>query len=479
MSFLRSRWAPLAVLMVATWVYVLDFFVINVALPAMQRDLGASASSLEWVVAGYSLSTAAFLIVAGRLGDHFGRRRLFRIGLAVFVLSSAGCALAPDPTVLVIARLAQGVGSAAMAPNVLSILGVIYVGPDRARAISIYGMVMGLAAASGQLLGALLIDADPAGLGWRSIFWVNVPVGVAGWLLAPRLVPESRHERGGRIDVVGAAIVTAGLVAVILPLVDGRQAGWPAWSWACLAVAPLVLAAFAAYQRRLEGVGRAPLLAPALFRSAALRAGLGTQIVFWCQQAASYLILALYLQEVRGLGPLASGGMFTILVAGYLLTSFRAPALTERLGPAIITLGTVVAAIGDLLLLAGVVAGDPGTTVAVLAPGLLILGAGQGLCITPLTSTMLAHADADTAGSVSGALSTMQQVGNAVGVAVTGVLFFGAARGTVGFERSLVELAAVLGAVCLLSLRWQRIVRGASTSRVTAAEATAAAGPGV
>jgi MFS family permease len=178
--------------MIGTFMFVLDFFIVNVALPAIQQGLRAGEGAIEWIVAGYAISTAVLLVTGGRLGDQFGRRRVFAIGLTVFVLTSAACALAPDPAVLVTARILQGVGAALMAPNILSILGVVYSGPARVRAISVYGMVMGLAAVSGQLIGGVLIRADLAGMGWRAIFWINVPFGVAALLACRRLVPESR-----------------------------------------------------------------------------------------------------------------------------------------------------------------------------------------------------------------------------------------------------------------------------------------------
>ena len=257
-----NRWSALAVLMAGTFMFVLDFFIVNVALPSIQHGLGAGESAIEWVVAGYAIATAVLLVTGGRLGDQFGRRRVFALGMALFVLTSAACALAPDPGVLVAARVAQGIGAALMAPNILSILGVVYAGPDRVRAISVYGMVMGLAATSGQLIGGVLIRADLAGLGWRTIFWINVPIGLAALLACPRLVPESRADRGSRLDLAGVVLITACLVAVVLPLVDGRQAGWPAWSWAALAASVPLAAAFATHQRRKADRGGVPLLSP-------------------------------------------------------------------------------------------------------------------------------------------------------------------------------------------------------------------------
>jgi len=443
-------WAPLTVLMFGTFMFVLDFFIVNVALPSIQQSLGAGEGAIEWIVAGYGISTAVLLVTGGRLGDQFGRRRVFAIGMAVFVLTSAACALAPDPDVLVAARILQGVGAALMAPNILSILGVVYRGPDRVRAISIYGMVMGLAATSGQLIGGVLIRSDLGGLGWRAIFWINVPLGVAALLACPRLVPESRADRGSRFDLAGVALITACLVAVVLPLVDGRQEGWPAWSWIALGASVPLAIGFVAHQRRKADRGGVPLLNPRVFAAWPLRAGLITQTAFWCQQAASYLVLGLYLQQGRGLSALAAGGVFTFLAAGYLITSFQAPALTVRFGRRVIAAGAVLAAAGDAALY---LATDHGGSVAWLFPGLVLLGAGQGLCITPLTTTVLSHADPATAGSVSGALSTAQQVGNSIGVAVTGVLFFGALGHGYGlaFERSVLQMGALLLVVAALT----------------------------
>ena len=242
-------------LLTGTFMVVLDFFIVNVALPSMQHDLHAGTGAIEWVVAGFALTSAVFLITAARLGDRIGRRRTFSIGLGVFTLASAACGAAGNPTVLVAARLAQGIGAALVMPNVLSIINVTYSGADLPRALGIYGLVMGLAAACGQLIGGGLIQADVAGSGWRACFLINVPVGVAALATAPRFVSESRSERRTPLDLLGTMLLTAGLTAVVLPLVEGRQHGWPAWTWISFGVAPLLLLGFVAHQRRLAGRG--------------------------------------------------------------------------------------------------------------------------------------------------------------------------------------------------------------------------------
>ncbi len=451
---LSHRWAALAVVLTGTFMVVLDFFIVNVAMPAMQSDLHAGAGAIEWVVAGYGLTFATFLITAGRLGDQLGRRRMFSLGLALFTVASAACGLAPSPAVLVGARLVQGLAAALLSPQVLSIIGVAYEGADRVRAISIYGIVLGLAAVGGQLIGGVLVQADVAGLGWRSCFLINVPIGLVGLAIAARAVPESRAAQATRLDLVGTALITLGLVDVVLPLVEGRQHGWPAWTWLCLAAAPVTLAAFAVHQRRLSARGGTPLLDPALFRERAFSAGLVTQLVFFSTMASYFLVLALYLQQGRGLDALQAGLVFTILAAAYLVASAYAPGLTPRLGRRLPAIGGLVLAAGHGLLALGVAEVGVGGSIALLVPGLLLEGAGMGLVITPLTSTVLGNMQPHTAGAAAGALSTMQQVGNALGVAVTGVIFFGALDRGFGhaFEISLIELA-ILGAA-VTALTW-------------------------
>jgi EmrB/QacA subfamily drug resistance transporter len=432
---------------------VLDFFIVNVALPSMQAHLHASSSALEWVVAGYGLTFSVLLISAGRLGDLIGRRRVFAIGLALFVVTSAACGLASDPGILVAARFGQGVAAALISPTVLSIIGVLFSGPERVRAISVYGVVLGLAAVGGQLIGGALIQANVAGLGWRSVFLINIPIGLGALALTWKCIPESRAETGRRLDFTGTVIITAGLTAVVLPLVEGRQMGWPRWTWMSLAAAPLVLAAFVLHQRRLAGRGGAPLVDLRLFRDRTFTAGLVTQLGLWCGQASFFLVLALYLQQGRGLDALQAGLVFTILAGAYLGASMRAPALTLRFGRGVIGVGALTLAGGHLLLLLAV--SDVGVkgSIATLVPGLLLVGAGMGLCITPLTTTVLASARPVNTGAVSGVLSTMQQVGNCIGVAVTGVIFFGATSHGYAhaFDLSVAELGALLVGVAALS----------------------------
>ena len=378
---------------------------------------------------------------------------MFSLGLALFTLSSLACAAAGSAVALNLARLIQGLAAALISPQVFSIIGVKYTGEDRVRALSMYGVVMGLAAAGAQIIGGLLIGADIAGLGWRSVFLINVPVGLVALALAPRLVPESRAENPARLDLLGALLVSIGLVALVLPLTEGRQDGWPPWAWISLAAAPLVFGVFALSQKRLARRGGVPLLPPDLFRARTFSAGLVTQLAMWCGQASFFLVLSLYLQQGRGLSALQAGVVFAILAVAFVATSLRAPRWVTHYGRGLIAAGAVILAAGDLVLLGCVSAIGTGGSVAVLIPGLLLVGAGQGLCITPISATVLSSLDPQHAGAAAGVLSTMQQVGNSLGVAVTGVIFFGALDSGYAhaFTLSVAELAAVLLGVAALT----------------------------
>ncbi len=402
---------------------VLDFFIVNVALPSMAAGLHAGASTLEWVVAGYGLSFAAFLITAGRLGDGRGRRRMYGLGLVLFTVASLACGLAPSAEALVIARVVQGVGGAIVMPQVLAILAA-----DR-RGLTIFGVVAGLAAVGGQVIGGALVET----VGWRACFLINVPVGIVALALLGRALAET-PRRATRIDVFDTVLLAAGLTAVLLPLIEGRQHGWPEWTFASLAAAPVILGAFVRRQQR-----RPTLLDLGLFRARGFSAGLVTQLCLACAQASFFVYLALYLQGERGLSALEAGLVFTILAAAYVVVS----------GPATRLSGRGVVAAGGALFTAGLAALIPAVDGPLVGfvPGLVLAGAGIGLCYTPLTTIVLSTVPAARAGGASGAMSTTQQLGYALGVAVTGIVYFAD-----GFQTSLIELAAVAAGVIVAAL---------------------------
>ncbi|MFE9449244.1 MFS transporter [Streptomyces sp. NPDC006739] len=418
------RWTPLVLVSLGTFITVLDFFIVNVAVPDIQRSLHASSVAVQFVLAGYGLPLATLMITSGRMGDLYGRRRLFVLGLALFTAASACAGLARDPAQLVAARVLQGVAASLVTPQVLALLGAMYQGRARAVAFNVYGLAIGLAAVFGQLIGGSLIAMNPAGLGWRAIFLVNVPVGLVAVALVPRLVPESRGGGRAGLDVTGMLLVMLGLVAIVLPLTEGRELGWPLWSVLCLIAAVPVLAGFAAQQHRGTVRGGSPLVNTELFRSRAFSVGLLAMMFYYATMGACFLVLSLYLQQGRGMSPLGSGLLYLPLGAGF----FAATALAGRL---VTRLGRQAPAVGALLVVAGygalaaLVRGiGVGGHVTWLAGPLLVAGVGMGLTMAPLSSMVLAPVSADHAAAASGVLSTAQEIGATVGTALVGGIFF-------------------------------------------------------
>ncbi|MDP4503967.1 MFS transporter [Nonomuraea turcica] len=407
----------LPVVLVAVYMTTLDFFIANLAVPSIRTGLGAGDTAVQFVIAGYGLAYAASLIVSGRLGDLYGRRRVFAAGLALFTVASAACGLSPDAGSLVLARVAQGVAAALLAPQALTLLGVLFEGAARARAFGWYGTAVGVAGVSGQAIGGLLVAADPLGLGWRACFLVNVPIGVAALALTTRVLPRTPGSGDRRdLDLAGAALVAAGLVAVVLPLVEGREQGW---TWWCLAAAAPLLAGFVRRQRRLAASGRAPLLDLAVFAEKGFAGGLVAVALLFGTSAGLSFVLALYLQEGLGLSPLAAGAVCTALNAGFFLTSLRA----GRVPPAVAALMVVV----GLGLLGYVVGGGAGPYQ--VAGTLFVIGGGMGLLMSPLISSVLSRVRRERAGAAAGVLGTVQEAGGVLGGTVTGAAFFGTLDG--------------------------------------------------
>jgi EmrB/QacA subfamily drug resistance transporter len=464
----RPPWAALPVILAGIFICTLDFFIVNVALPATQADLHASPSQIQFIVAGYGLALAAGLITAGRLGDLYGRRRLFVIGIALFTVASAACGVAPTAGFLVAARVLQGAAAALLMPQVLAIINTVYTGEHRAKAFNAYGLAIGFGGVFGQLIGGTLIKVDIAGLGWRSIFLINVPVGALAVALTPRLVPESRAAHGARLDLVGTVLVTLGLVAIVLPLVQGRQQGWPEWTWLCLAAAAPLLAGFALYQQRLSVRNGSPLINLALFRQRAFSAGVTISLVYSMMMASFFLVLALYLQDGRGLSPLRSGLIVLTLGIAYFIASVRSGKVAARLGRQVLAVGTLTVAAGYVLL--AVTAGQLGMhgNLGWLTPGALIAGAGMGFVMAPLPAIVLAGIRPEHAASASGVLSTSQQAGGAIGVAAIGVVFYhalGAHPLPVAFPHAFgLGLGLLVGLGLVVTVLVQLLPRPARTS---------------
>ncbi|MGI8879982.1 MAG: MFS transporter [Jatrophihabitans sp.] len=420
-----AHWGALAVVLSAIFMSTLDFFIVNVAIPSTQADLDASASAIQWIVAGFSLAIGTTVITAGRLGDLFGKRRMFGMGLALFIVTSALCGLAPSADALVGARVAQGLAASLMTPQVLAIIGTVYTGKALTRAFTAYGLTMGLAAVFGQLIGGVLIHSDVFGLGWRACFLINVPVGALALALTRRLVPATPGTGRQRLDLVGTLLIGLTLASLTVPLIQGQSQGWPLWTWLSLAACAVLASAFARYQFRLVRRGRIPLIDLRMFTDRAFATGMVVQVISWMGQASFFLVFALYLQEGLHLTALTSGLVFTAIGGGYIASSIGSAAVVGRLGRQTVTIGAFGMIVGlEMLSLAVQHIGTDGAVVWLL-PGLIVDGAGMGLIIAPMASIVLARVARQNAGAASGVLSTAMQIGGALGVAVIGIIFYG------------------------------------------------------
>ncbi|WP_033023250.1 MFS transporter [Streptomyces rimosus] len=413
----------LVVVLIASFMELLDATIITVAAPAIAEGLGAGEATLQWTVAGYTLALGAGLITGGRIGDQFGRRRIFLIGLAAFAIASAACALAPNPAVLVATRVAQGLAGGLMVPQVFGIIRSSFAPAARAKAFGAYGAVLGLASVAGPLAGGLLVEADVFGLGWRTIFWVNVPVAVVGLTLGMRFLPESAATARTRLDLPGAALAAAGAVCVLLPLVQGHEWGRPWWGYVILFLSVPLMALFLRRERRLVARGDQPVLDPGLLRVRAFSSGLAASTLFFGAIGSFFLLLSLYLQFGTGRSALETGLTILPYAVGSTLTSGIGVQLAARVGRLLLVTGSLVLAVSQFLLLLVVRDGGAPSYWALALP-LFVGGLGLGLTSPSLVNVVLAGVPARDAGAAGGVLTTVGQIGNAVGVAVLGVLFF-------------------------------------------------------
>ncbi|QMU80108.1 MFS transporter [Streptacidiphilus sp. PB12-B1b] len=402
---------------------MLDFFIVNVALPTIDRDLAAGPATLELFVAGYGVAYAVLLVLGGRLGDLFGRRRLFIVGSIAFGLTSLACGLAPTALALVAARVAQGASAALMLPQALATIQSATQGERKARAMGIYGAVGGISVVIGQVLGGVLLSANLFGTGWRLIFLVNVPVAAAAALLALRSVPETRSANPARVDLPGTALLAASLLALLVPLMEGRAVGWPWWTWALLAAFPFLAAAFVAVERRVERSGAVPLIPFSLLRIHGLRTGLTLSVPFFAGFGGFMLVMAVALQQGLDEGPIASGLAMVPMAVGFFAASLAGPRLLNRYGSKVIRTGAVIQAVGLLVLTLTVFDDWSGLSPLVLLPGMAIAGTGQGLVMPPMIRLILSEIPAERAGVGGGIFATTQQSSLALGVATLGTLF--------------------------------------------------------
>ncbi|MFD3872094.1 MFS transporter [Streptomyces sp. NPDC058623] len=418
-------WAViLAVVLTAELMNALDGSVVYTALPTIAADIGATTAALQWIHAAYALTFALGLITGGRLGDLYGRKRIFVAGTSVFTLASLLCGIAPGPELLIAARVLQGAAAAAMVPQVLATLHVTFYEGSRAKAFGLYGTVMSLGSVTGPVLGGVLTQADLFGLGWRPIFLINLPIGIAAVILGRRFLPESRDRAARRLDPCGMLLSALGLLLITLPLTVGGNHGWPAWTFATMGTGLLILALFITQQKTKTRKGDSPLVVLSLFTGRAFSAGLATQLAFGLLSGAFFLSWALFMQDGLGLTPGQAATGFVAASLGEMGGAWLAMSLVARYGRAVPQAGALLAAatlVGyhQLITTEGTGMG----TVLAAAP-MLAVGLGLGMIGAPLADLTLGRVPNKDAGSASGLFNTATQLGIALGTALTGVILF-------------------------------------------------------
>ncbi|MFC3687188.1 MFS transporter [Aquipuribacter hungaricus] len=418
------RWRALAVTLLAGFIVLLDVTIVAVALPSLQRDLDASASQVQWVVSGYTLTSALMLVTGGRMGDAWGRKRMFVVSLAAFVACSALAGLAPSVEWLVAARLLQGVAGGALTPQSSGLIQQMFSRAERGRAFGMFGATVGLATALGPVVGGGILAVASGEDGWRWIFYVNVPVGVLALVLAMRLLPRDTQRGGLRLDVVGTLLLGLATFAALLPLVTAEDGGLHRLWW-LFAVAAVLGVAFVRWEHRVVARGGAPLLDPRLVSSTpGYAAGVALISVYFVGFSGVFLVLALFFQTGLDYTPLASGLAVTPFSIGAAVSAVVAGRLVGRFGRTLTVLGlagvaTGFGATGLLLMLAP--ASQAGWWAA---PALLLAGLGGGFVISPNTTMTLSSVPVEAGGVASGTLQTGQRVGGAIGTALLPGVFY-------------------------------------------------------
>jgi EmrB/QacA subfamily drug resistance transporter len=448
------RWLMLPVILIAMFMAGFDIWAVNVAAPSLQRDLHVSDAALQLIVGGYAFMYASGMVTGGRLGDLFGYRRLFLIGVVSFALASLACGLAPSSSVLVVFRLVQGLTGAVMVPQVVALITAVFPVRERSRALAFYGATMGFGFVSGQILGGGLIQANIFGLGWRAIFLVNVPIGVLAVIAAIIVVPHAQGRHRPRLDPLGAVGVSGALALALVPLTLGRDEGWPVWTWVSLAAALPVLAATIAWERRLTRAGGEPLLDLALFRDRAFSAGLLLNFVVIFFFGSFMFVLTLLLQSGLGLSPLHAGIVNLPLALAFIAMTLLGPKVAARLGPRSITVGASFAMVGTIALALIAMRSGGQLTGWDTAPATALIGIGQGLMVPSLMGAVLTHVRPEQAGAAAGVLTTTQQFAIACGVAIIGAIFYeviGGAPARASFVSGLTVVAWVDAALLVLA----------------------------
>lgn len=445
----KQRTIAVIVVALAFVMDLLDNTIVNVAIPAIQANLHASYAAIQWLAAGYALTFALMLITGGRMGDVYGYKKLFMIGVSGFIVTSLLCGLAWSPVILIIARLLQGIAAALMAPQVMSVIQIMYKPSERGAVTGIFGALGGLAATLGPVIGGLLVKANIANLDWRPIFLINIPIGLFALLMGMKYLPNGKSAHPLRLDLSGTALVVVALGLLIFPLIQGRELGWPAWVYAMMVASLPFFTVFIWWQRRRAKIDGSPLVMPSLFRHRTFSFGLSINVLLSAAMACFGLTFTLLLQLGLGYSAIhaaltglfiAAGISFTMAVLGNTVIP-KMGRLAMTVGASLMLVGTLVAAfiVGHL---------QQNLTTWHIAPALLLIGVGMGMIFSSMMTITLSNVDPKEAGSASGVSGAIQQLGTAIGIALIGVVFFGhlTAAAPNSFDKAVPQLRSSLAA---------------------------------
>ena len=455
------RWAVLAIVVAAQFMFGVDAFIVNVAIPTIAIELHASAAQIEAVIAIYLIAYATLVVTGGRLGDIYGTRNVFLAGVLGFTITSLWCGLARSGLELIIARLAQGATAALMVPQVLATLHLLFSDGSRGRAFGIYGIALGLAGAAGFLLGGVLVTLDLAGLGWRAVFFVNVPCGLLIMAAALKIMPSVPRRAGTRLDMPSAIVLFAGLLCLIGPLLFGHDVHWSPLVWLVMAAGVTIIAAFLRLERSIANSGGMPLIDLALLSDAAFMRGLCATFFFFFANLSFYLVMTMFMQKALHIPPLQAGSVFVPLALAFVIASRHSGARARRRGTLVLIEGCAVQVIG-LVVLVLMVVWIEAPAASLLALVLTIFGYGQGLVMAPLSSAVLSTVKPASAGSGSGMYGTTAQIANAAGVAAIGAAFF-AIEAAYSARLALFAASALFALSIIASAAFLSWMRRAST----------------
>lgn len=443
----RAR-AALAFLLVGISMSLIDATIVNVALPSIRTSLDASEATLSWILSGYSLAFGLMLIPAGRMGDRYGHKWVYVAGLTLFVIASLGCGVAQTETQLIAARIVQGLAGGIFLPAVSAYIQLLFAGPARGRAFAVLGAVLGVSSAIGPLLGGVLIELFGKENGWRLVFGVNLPIGVVALAGAVLAVPNSARSRSAArgIDVVGLVLLAAGLSAILVPLIEGQDQGWPAWTFVSLGGGVLLIAVFGLWEVLLAGGGRSPLVPPRLYTHLAFTWGTILALVYFAAFVSIFFSLSLLWQAGLDYTALQSGLVSIPYAVGSIVGASRSSQLAARIGRRVLAIGSGLVTLGlAATWLVLLLVPTPDLSGWDVALPLLVAGFGSGLFIAPNVQFIVATVDASDAGAASGVISTMQRVGSAIGIAVIGSVFFGTLSFPTGRRPTADDVATAFG----------------------------------